>query len=181
MLTFAAWQLIRYARARKDTGPGDLRGPGGHTDVHALLPFPILLLYPVEYANERFGLAFWLVTLTGLGILGWLWSKGHDDLIDRPDPAGSPRRKFWNDHSLSHVIFASIPSLFITIFDGPTAGIVSAVTLGIAVEIAQRFPRDGAGGTVEWWDLWWDFAGGVAGAIVGGLLACYVFKMAWCQ
>jgi hypothetical protein len=157
------------------------------TDVPAWLPLPVLALQldtlveatEAAVGRSEFGWLFWMVMIVGTGVLAYLWSVGHPDLIDRPDPVGTSRG-WWNAHSIFHLLGAAGISFLITLVHGPTPGVVAAIILGLEVELFQKFPRDGGGGTIEFMDIFWDIGGAIGGALIGTIIGCAFLNFRWC-
>ena len=107
-----------------------------------------------------------VVFLAGLLIIGALRHAGHPGLIDRGE--GQPRD--WADtHTKYHVGGAAAVAFTVAVVDGALAGGAVSLSLWTAVELAQRFPREGDG-YFEWPDMWWNAVGAAAGAILATLL-----------
>lgn len=112
---------------------------------------------------RKFSLA---ALLTGLLVIAALRHAGHPGLIDRGE--GQPRD--WADtHTKYHVGGAAAIAFTVALVDGAIAGGAVSLSLWTAVELAQRFPREGDG-YFEWPDMWWNAAGAAAGALLGALL-----------
>ena len=98
--------------------------------------------------------------IIGSVLIGVLRHAGHPALIDRGE--GQPRD--WADrHSAYHVGGAAAVALAVGVVDGATAGGLVSFGLWAAVELAQRFPREGVG-YFEWPDVLWNLIGAAAGA-----------------
>jgi hypothetical protein len=117
------------------------------------------------------------ILLLGLAVIARLWYTGHPEIIDRGDDPKN-KRAFWNDHSKLHLFGSAIIAFVIALLDaavtdrdGFLAGLIVTFLLGLAVELAQKFPKDEQGGYLEPYDLWWDFIGAFVGAWLGGVSA----------
>lgn len=106
------------------------------------------------------------ILLAGLLVIAALRHDGHPGLIDRGE--GQPRD--WADtHTKYHVAGAAAIAFTVALVDGAIAGGAVSLSLWTAVELAQRFPREGDG-YFEWPDMWWNAIGAAAGAILATLL-----------
>lgn len=108
-----------------------------------------------------------LALIIGLAIVGYLRHIGHPAVIDRGE--GQPRR--WKDaHSRYHALGAGAIALVVAVADGPLAGFVVGWLVFLAVELAQRFPREGAG-YFEGPDIGWNTLGAAIGAGLGAFIS----------
>lgn len=106
------------------------------------------------------------ILLAGLLVIAALRHAGHPGLIDRGE--GQPRD--WADtHTKYHIGGAAAIAVTVALVDGALAGGAVSLSLWTAVELAQRFPREGAG-YFEWPDMWWNALGAAAGALLAAPL-----------